>query len=120
MNSKKFLKLKQKKGWPYWFPRVSILFFIFILVLLISDDFLSLLKVYPVLYNFFVAVLVLSVLIISWDKEGKKIGITFICIGLIYFFIMQRTLIWTNVIFVSLWLILTGFLFFLDRKEKYL
>lgn len=108
---------KEKNNITYYPPRISSILFILLMYLLIFQDFATTLSYHPVLYNFLVGTFMLVITILFWDKNSKLTGIIYLAVGILYFILMREKLLLISVATTSVWLLLTGLLFFLESRK---
>lgn len=108
---------RKKQALIGWFPKVSVITFVFSLFAFLFPDILKFIDNAPLLFNFFFGVLVLAALIILWDKN-KLAGIIFISLGIIYGLATWNRLLAVNTFSTSLWLIFTGLMFLVSERNE--
>ncbi len=111
-------KRRRRNKFIFWPPRISAALFVLLTYLLIMDDFFKTLNYHPVLYNFFIGTIILALTIVAWGRNNKRYGIYFILIALLYLFAFWHKLLFSTVIATSVWLFLTGILFFLSPMKS--
>lgn len=111
------IRRKEPNNFIIWFPKLSVITFVFSLFAFLAPDISKILEGSPLLFNFFFGVLILAVLVIAWNKN-KLSGITFIILGIIYAFMTWDKILAVNIISTSFWLILTGILYLVADKNK--
>jgi len=108
---------RKKRALIDWFPKLSVITFVFSLFAFLFPDILKFIDNAPLLFNFFFGVVVLSALVILWDRN-KLAGITFVILGLLYGLITWDRLLAVNTFSTSLWLIFTGLMFLVSEENS--
>jgi len=110
----KMRKRKRNIRFAYILPRISSLILVFLLFVFIYKNMLNIFSQNPDLANLILGVSILIITLSCWSKSGKLNGAMLLLFSLAYFFIMWQRILWINVAISSIWLFLTGILYFLE------
>ena len=105
---------KNDRKFSFWLARISAVLFVILTYILILDDFFQTMQNYPILYNFFIGTIILSLTVVLWEKDSKIGAMIFFIIGLVYPVIMWHKMLFVSNIATSVWLLMTAFLFLID------
>jgi len=108
---------QRKKSFVFWFPRISAILFSVFTFAFITDDLIKAIYLFPLALEFILSIMVLVVTYLVWN-ESKKAGFYFILIGLAFAAYSFKRLLLISVIFASVWLVLTGFLFLIESMDS--
>lgn len=106
-------KKKINRNMTFWFPRLSAIFFCILTFFLILPEVYKVVYLYPMALEFITAIMVMMLTYLVWN-DSKKAGIYFIIAGLLFAIFSIKRLLIVSVLFASIWLILTGLLFFVE------
>ena len=109
-------KKNKKNNFSEWFPRLSVIIFVFFLFAFLASDFMKLIENAPFMFNFIFGVIILAVLIMTW-RQKKLAGFLFIVLGITYAFATWNSLLAVTSISTGIWLVTTGLLFLISKED---